>query len=76
MRKWVTQIQAIHPHTGELSTWLGEHVEAPTMQLAQSWCDQNKGYLKVVGELVCEIPIKKGKPDFENKIDYDLPQQN
>ncbi len=78
MRKWVTEIQAIDPHTGQLKTWMGDYVEAPTWELAQQWCDQNKGYLKVTGELIAEIPCQKGscEPDFNSMIDYQSSQLN
>ena len=62
---------AINPRTGEIESWLGDYIEAPTMELAQEWCDKNKGYLKVVGKLNCEVPLN------ENKIiDYDLISKN
>lgn len=78
MRKWCTKIQALEAATGEMKTWDGGYVEAPTMELAQQWCDQNKGYLKVVGELIAEIPCKKGtyEPDWDNMIDHDTISKN
>lgn len=77
MRIWVTQIKAIDPYTGELKTWIGDYIKAPTWELAQKWCNENgKGYLEVIGELVAEIPLKDGKPDFDNMIDYEKNRLN
>ena len=78
-RIWLTQFRAADAKTGEIATWSGENVEAPTWQLAQQWCYENKGYLKVIGELVAEIPCKEGEgfnPDFDNMIDYETIKNN
>lgn len=73
MKLWSTEIKALDAKTGEMSTWCGEHVEAPTWELAQEWCYNNRGYLKVIGELIAEIPCKEGtlEPDFDKMIDYE-----
>lgn len=73
MKQWVTEIKALQASTGEMKTWGGEHISAPTAELAQQWCDENRGYLKVIGELVAEIPCIPGThdPDFGNMIDYE-----
>lgn len=78
MKFWCTEIQALDPHTGEMKNWGGENIEAPTWALAQKWCDENKGYLKVTGELIAEIPCKEGtyEPDFDNMIDFDSQNNN
>lgn len=79
MKIWVTELQALDPGTGEMKTWCGENVTAPTWELAQQWCDNNeKGYLKVVGELIAEIPCINGtnKPDWKNITDYEAIQNN
>lgn len=78
MKQWVTEIRAIKTATGEMKTFAGENVYAPTAELAQQWCDENRGYLKVIGELVAEIPCKAGtyKPDWENQIDYEKINSN
>ena len=44
MKKWCTEIKALEGRTGVMKTWGGENVEAPTWELAQQWCDENKGY--------------------------------
>lgn len=78
MKIWVTEIKALEGRTGEMKTWCGENVEAPTCELAQQWCDENKGYLKVIGELVAEIPCKEGtcEADFSKMVDYENIQNN
>ena len=78
MKLWVTEIRAIEPHTGELLTWGGEYVQAPTLELAREWCRKNKGYLNIIGELVAEIPCKNGtlEADFSKMIDYENIQNN
>lgn len=69
MKKWVTHLEAIDAKTGEMKLWAGEHVEAPTFEMAQEWCYQNKGYLKVVGELIAET-------DDKITVDYQNIQNN
>jgi len=78
MKLWCTEIKALEAKTGEMKTWGGEHVQAPTWELAQQWCDENRGYLKVIGELVAEIPCKEGsyEPDFDKIVDYENQQLN
>ena len=73
MKQWVTEFRALDARTGELKTWCGPNISAPTLQLAQQWCCDNAGHLQVVGELVMEIPCIKGTydPDFENKVDFE-----
>lgn len=77
MRIWATRIRAIDPTTGELKTWIGDYIKAPTWELAQQYCNDNgKGYLEVYGELIAEIPEKDGEPDFDNMIDYEKNRLN
>jgi len=61
MKTFATEIVAISNETGELATFCGEHIQALTIGLAQQWCDENKGYLKVTGELIVEIPFNIDK---------------
>lgn len=78
MKIWITEIKALDPASGEMKTWGGDNVEAPTFEMAQNWCNENKGYLKVIGELIAEIPCKAGtyEADFSKIIDYDNKQNN
>lgn len=75
MKKWVTEIQAIDPHTGRgLITWCGPEVPGLTLKHAEQYCQQNGlGYCKVIGELIAEIPCKEGsiEADFSKKVDYE-----
>ena len=78
MKKWITEIKALDSNTGEMKIWAGDIIEAPTFGMAQKWCDENKGYLKVIGELISEIPCKEGtfEADFNKSIDYEKTKQN
>jgi len=79
MKYWVTEITALDPKTNEMKKWGGDNIQAPTKELAQEWCNNNyKGYLKVIGELVAEIPCKEGgnEPDISRMIDYENIQNN
>lgn len=69
---------ALDARTGQMKKWCGPEVEAPTAELAQQWCNENAGHLKVIGELIAEIPCKKGsyEPDLENMVDYQNQQLN
>lgn len=78
MKIWLTEIKALDPLTDEMKTWGGDNVAAPTFQMAQQWCNENKGYLKVIGEFIAEIPCKEGtyEADFSKMVDYDNTQNN
>jgi hypothetical protein len=78
MKLWATELKALDSQTGEMKTWAGEHIKALTWKLAQQWCNENKGYLKVIGELIAEIPCKEGtyEADFDQMIVYENEQNN
>jgi len=78
MKRWVTEFMALDARTKEMKKWCGENVEAPTWELAQQWCYENRGHLIVVGELIAEIPCKEGtyEPDWNKMIDYEDIQMN
>lgn len=78
MKYWVTEFKAIRARDGMLVLYCGPHVQAPTFELAQKWCDENRGYLVVRGELISEIPCFEGTfdPDFANEINYEDRQNN
>jgi hypothetical protein len=78
MKYYVTQFKAIRAHDGELTNYCGPHIQAPSFELAQEWCNENRPYLTVIGELVAEIPCKPGTfdPDFINMIDYEKQNDN
>lgn len=71
---YVTELNAIDPRDGQLKNWCGPNVPGISFEDARWYCDNNGlGYLRVVGELVAEIPCKPGsfEADFSKKIDYD-----
>ena len=78
MKQWCTEFKAIDAKTSELRTWGGERVFAPTWELAQEWCYNNRGYLTVIGEFVAEIPCKKDsyEPDWNKIYDYENQSKN
>lgn len=79
MKLYTTSIYAIDPIDGDLKTYGGPNVPGISWQDAENYCQQNGlGYCKVDGELVAEIPCKKGsyEPDFKNMIDYENIQNN
>lgn len=79
MKTWGTEIKAICAVTGEMKTFCGQNIKAPTRQLAHEYCQNNGlGYCHITDELVMEIPCKEGtyEPDFNNAIDYDKEQNN
>jgi hypothetical protein len=79
MTLYVTEIKAISPNTGELTTFLGPNVPGISEQDAQDYCENNGlGYCKVIGELIAEIPCKEGtyEPDWNKMIDYENERLN
>lgn len=79
MKTWVTLIKALDPVTGLMKTWSGPNVPGINHDDATRYCQQNElGYCQVIGELVAEIPCKKGthEPDWENQIDYEIIKNN
>lgn len=46
--KWCTEVIRVNPITGDRDLFIGEDVEAKTMDEAQDWLDSHgKGYLTV-----------------------------
>lgn len=79
MPYFCTQMQVVNQKTKEL-VWIdGMRIEAPTLELAQQIIDkENYHYLIITGQLVKEIPCKKGgfEPEWKNAVDYDKLNQN
>jgi hypothetical protein len=76
MRTWMTEFEAICAKTGELKTYGGPNLVRLTWEAAQEWCNENAGHLVVVGQLLMDIPAKRGEdgayyPDWDNAVDYD-----
>lgn len=79
MKTWGTTIYAKCPLTGEMKTYGGPNIQAPTRELAFEWCQNNGlGYCHIEGELVAEIPCKSEsyEPDWTKMIDYEIRQNN
>lgn len=56
--KFVTEISAFDPQTGQLCTWAGPDVEAESAEAAAEFCQQNGlGYCRIAGEWVDEIDV-------------------
>jgi len=74
MKTYLTELRAINPRTGELTTFCGQNVRGISMLDAQVYCERHGlGYLTVIGELVAEIPCKEGTedPDWDNMLNFD-----
>jgi len=77
VKLFTTQLKAINPATGEISTFCGPHIPAISIEDAQDYCDNNGlGYCVVIGELVAEIPCKKDSNDADMKIIRDYQNIN
>lgn len=78
MKIYLTEFRAKCALSNQLKSWDGQNVQALTWKDAQEWCYRNAGHLVVIGELVAEIPCKKGTfdPDFDNMIDYEKSRLN
>lgn len=75
---YLTQLRAQDARNGEIKSWVGPNIEAPSWGLAQEWCYLNCGYLTVIGQLVSEVPCKEGtlEPDWEREVNYEGPSLN
>ena len=74
VKQWTTIIKAIDPLTEELKIWCGPFVSGINQKDAELYCQNNGlGYCQVDGELIAEIPCRKGlfDPDFDNMISYE-----
>lgn len=79
MKIWGTYIYAKCPIDGEIKTFGGPNIEAPTRELAFEYCQNNGlGYCHIADEIIAIIPCKEGtfEPDFDKKIDFDVINNN
>lgn len=77
MNLYATTIHAVNPKTGKLTKFVGPNIPAISYADAQDYCYNNGlGYCHADSILVEEIPVKDGRPDFENKIDYETFKSN
>ena len=72
--KYTTIIKAVDPKDGKIKTWGGPYIEAVSFEDARNYCQNNGlGYCIVVGQLIAEIPCDdNGKPNFKEKMDFDV----
>lgn len=76
---WSTVVYAKCAVTGDIKTFCGPNISAPTRKLAHEYCQHNGlGYVHISDELIMEIPCKNGtlEPDFDAAIDYQKIQYN
>lgn len=75
---YCTEIRAINPVTGQLSTWAGPNVPGISFKTAEEYCQQNGlGYCKVIGRAIAEIPTDKNyNPIMEKMINLDTINSN
>lgn len=74
MKQFSTKFRARDAQTGEMKTWRGEYVEAPTWDMAQQWCYKNRGHLIVDGEIASTERVYEN--DFSKMIDFEIIGQN
>lgn len=72
MNKYATTFRAICQKTGEINTWSGPVVTELTQERAQQWCNEHKGYLKVIGQ----VPTKMKYTDEGREDDFLFIQEN
>jgi len=73
MKWWCTTVYAKCAESGEMKSFFGPNIQAPTLKLAHDWCQNNGlGYCRIEGELESEIPCKEGtfEPDWKKEVDY------
>lgn len=51
MKKFISTIKAVDPYSGEIKTYAGPAIWAPTVEAAQEYCNENGlGYLHLNGD--------------------------
>lgn len=75
IKKWSTEILAVDPKTGELTSWFGPIITAISLNDAIRYCNENcLGYCKVIGEYFGSGISKEEA--LENAILYSSVQYN
>lgn len=71
MKTFCTEIQAIDPRSGELTSWSGPRVQALTWGLAEEYLQiQGLGYARIIGEYIQEQPFQGEKIESNNTQNY------
>lgn len=71
---FITKIKALHPITNELAEWMGDNIEAESELKAKDILNRTgRGYMKISGQLISEIPCFKGtlEADWSKRKDFD-----
>ncbi len=79
MKRWSSVIYAKNPLTGEMSTFDGPLIEAPSKKLAFEYCQNNRlGYCFIGDEVISIIPTKADglTPDWSKRTDFNIEQNN
>lgn len=80
MKIWLTEIKAIDPFDGKLKIWAGDNIDALSWIEAYMKTQQTgRGYMRVLGELIAEIPCKSEEdlaPNMEKIVDFELRKLN
>lgn len=71
MKTFCTEIQAIDPRSGELTSWCGPRVQALTWGLAEEYLQiQGLGYARIIGEYIQEQPFQGEKIENYDTQNY------
>lgn len=71
MKTFCTEIQAIDPRSGELTSWSGPRVQALTWGLAEEYLQiQGLGYARIIGEYIQEQPFQGEKIENHDTQNY------
>lgn len=64
MKTFCTEIQAINPRDGKLTSWSGPRVQALSWGLAEEYLQiQGLGYARIIGEYIQEQPFQEEKKE-------------
>lgn len=68
MNIYLTELRAIDQTTGELKTFAGPNIDAPTQSIAEANCRINYPYLRVIGKLVATIDADDVQTDYNHSL--------
>lgn len=56
---WLTEFEAVSPDSGELHTWAGPYILAPSLEVADLICKTTGlGYCKIIGKYLFEQDLE------------------